>query len=79
VRTLAGTLLIAMLMLAASSAAVAQDRTTNCRPLAERGRVWADCCNQSFARNPRRAISRQARMRIIERCVRNRLRHIWLP
>jgi hypothetical protein len=65
---------IAMLALAIGEPAVAQDRTTNCRPLAERGWVWVDCCNQSFARNPTRAISRRARMRSIERCVRNRLR-----
>jgi hypothetical protein len=74
-KTLAQALLIALLVVAAGGPVLAQDRTTNCRPLAERGRVWADCCNQSFARNPRRAMSRQARMRGIERCVRNRLRH----
>ena len=68
-------LLVAMLGLAAGEPAAAQDRTTNCRPLAERGWVWLDCCNQSFARNPTRAISRRARMRGIERCVRNRLRN----
>ena len=67
---------VAILMLATGAPAVAQDRTTNCRPLAERGRVWADCCNQSFARNPRRAMTRQARLRVIERCVRNRLRSL---
>jgi hypothetical protein len=69
-------LLIAMLALAAGEPATAQDRTTNCRPLAERGRVWVDCCNQSFARNPTRAISRRARLRGIERCVRTRMRHV---
>jgi hypothetical protein len=53
---------------------VAQDRATACRPLAERGRVWLECCNQSFARTPTRAMSRRARLRSIERCVRNRLR-----
>jgi hypothetical protein len=68
-------LLVAMLALVAGEPASAQDRTTNCRPLAERGRVWVDCCNQSFARNPTRAISPRARLRGIERCVRNRLRH----
>lgn len=67
-------LVAAMLGLAGGEPAVAQDRTTNCRPLAERGRVWLDCCNQSFTRNPTRAISRRARMRGIERCVRTRLR-----
>jgi hypothetical protein len=67
--------LVAMLALGGAEPAVAQDRATNCRPLAERGRVWIDCCNQSFARNPTRAISPRARMRGIERCVRNRLRH----
>jgi hypothetical protein len=74
-RTFALVLLAAMLALAAAAPAVAQDRTTNCGPLAERGRVWVDCCTQSFARNPTRAISRRARLRGIERCVRNRLRH----
>jgi hypothetical protein len=75
-RRFAPVLLIAMLMLCSGTAPVlAQDRATNCRPLAERGRVWTDCCNQSFARNPTRAISPRARMRGIERCVRNRLRH----
>ena len=57
-RRFAQVLLVAMLGLAAGEPVVAQDRTTNCRPLAERGRVWIDCCNQSFARNPTRAISR---------------------
>ena len=68
-------LLIAWLALAAGEPVVAQDRTTSCRPFAERGRVWTDCCNQSFDRHPTRAISRRARLRGIERCVRNRLRH----
>lgn len=68
-------LLIALLFGGAGEPVVAQDRATNCRPLAERGRVWADCCNQSFARNPTRAMPRRARLRSIERCVRNRLRH----
>jgi hypothetical protein len=74
-RRFAQVLLIALLALAAGEPVAAQDRTTNCRPLAERGRVWVDCCNQSFARNPTRAISRRVRMRSIERCVRNRLRN----
>jgi hypothetical protein len=67
-------LLIALLAVAAGEPVAAQDRATNCRPLAERGRVWTDCCNQSFARHPTRAISRRARLRGIERCVRNRTR-----
>jgi hypothetical protein len=66
---------VAVLALGGVAPAVAQDRATNCRPLAERGRVWVDCCNQSFARNPTRAITPRARLRGIERCVRNRLRH----
>jgi hypothetical protein len=74
-RRFAQVLLFVVLALAGAEPAVAQDRTTNCRPLAERGRVWADCCNQSFARNPTRAMSRRARLRVIERCVRTRLRH----
>lgn len=75
-RRFAPALLIAMLSLGGGTAPVhAQDRATNCRPLAERGRVWIECCNQSFARNPTRALSPRARMRGIERCVRNRLRH----
>jgi hypothetical protein len=73
-RRFAQALLLAMLVLGAGPA-LAQDRATNCRPLAERGRVWIDCCNQSFARTPTRAISPRARLRGIERCVRNRLRH----
>jgi hypothetical protein len=68
-------LLIAWLVVAAGEPVIAQDRTTNCRPLAERGRVWTDCCNQSFSRNPTRAMSPRARLRGIERCVRNRMRH----
>jgi hypothetical protein len=68
-------LLIALVLIVAGEPAAAQDRTTNCRPLAERGRVWVDCCNQSFTRNPSRATSRRARLRSIERCVRNRLRN----
>jgi hypothetical protein len=75
-RIFAQVLLVALLAFAGGSPVLAQDRATNCRPLAERGRVWMDCCNQSFARNPTRAISRRARLRDIERCVRNRLRHI---
>jgi hypothetical protein len=71
----AKTLLIALMSILVVEPAVAQDRATNCQPLAERGRVWVDCCNQSFARNPTRAMSRRARLRSIERCVRNRLRH----
>jgi hypothetical protein len=67
--------LVAMLALGGAEPVLAQDRATNCRPLAERGRVWTDCCNQSFARNPTRAITPRARLRGIERCVRNRLRH----
>ena len=66
--------LIVLLVVSAGDPAAAQDRTTNCRPLAERGRVWVDCCHQSFARHPTRAISPRARLRGIERCVRNRLR-----
>ncbi|HZO44280.1 MAG TPA: hypothetical protein VFB68_00165 [Xanthobacteraceae bacterium] len=66
--------LIALLAVAAGEPVVAQDRATNCRPLAERGRVWSDCCNQSFARHPTRAMSPRARLRGIERCVRNRTR-----
>jgi hypothetical protein len=73
-RRFAPVLLIVLLAFGAAPAA-AQDRTTNCRPLAERGRVWVDCCNQSFARHPTRAITPRARLRGIERCVRNRLRH----
>jgi hypothetical protein len=74
-RRFAPVLLFATLVLGGAAPAVAQDRATNCRPLAERGRVWIDCCNQSFARNPTRAITPRARLRGIERFVRNRLRH----
>ena len=68
-------LLLVLLALGGAEPVLAQDRATNCRPLAERGRVWTDCCNQSFARNPTRAITRARGLRGIERCVRNRLRH----
>lgn len=74
-RTFARILLLAAWALVIGEPAAAQDRATTCRPLAERGRVWVECCNQSFARNPTRAISRRARLRGIERCVRNRLRN----
>jgi hypothetical protein len=73
-RTVLHALVLAILMAVAGGPAAGQDRATNCKPLAERGRIWAECCNQSFARNPRRGMSRQARLRVIERCVRNRLR-----
>jgi hypothetical protein len=73
-RTAVRALVIVLLVLVAGEPATAQDRTTNCRPLAERGRVWLDCCHQSFARNPVRAISRHTRLRAIERCVRIRQR-----
>ena len=67
--------LFAVLVATPAGATVAGlDRTTSCKPLAERGRAWADCCNQSYARNPNRAISRRARLRHIERCVRTKLR-----
>ncbi|MCC6890181.1 MAG: hypothetical protein IT536_16760 [Hyphomicrobiales bacterium] len=66
--------IVAVVLAMAGAPAAAQDRTTTCWALAERGRVWLDCCNQSFARNPTRAISQRARMRMIERCVRTRLR-----
>ena len=65
----------AVLVTVPAEAAVAGlDRSLSCKPLAERGRVWADCCTQSYARNPNRSMSRQARLREIERCVRTRLR-----
>ncbi len=73
-RRVAGLALLALVALA-SGPASAQDRATTCRSLAERGRMWLECCNQSFARNPTRAMSRRARLRSIERCVRNRLRN----
>jgi hypothetical protein len=73
-RRVAGLALLVLLVQASESAS-AQDRATTCGPLAERGRAWLECCNQSFARNPTRAISRRARLRSIERCVRNRLRN----
>ena len=75
-RTVAHAVAIVLLVLVVGDPAVAQDRLTHCRPLAERGRIWAECCNQFFARNPSRTMSRQARLRVIERCVRNRLRTI---
>jgi hypothetical protein len=74
-RVIAQGLLIAFMLIVDGEPVTAQDRATNCRPLAERGRIWADCCNQSFARYPTRAISPRARLRSIERCVRNRLRN----
>ena len=73
-RRFAQILLIVALAAGFGAPAVAQDRATACRPFAERGRVWLECCNQSFARTPTRAMSRRARLRSIERCVRNRLR-----
>jgi hypothetical protein len=67
--------LFAVFLTAPAGATVAGlDRTTSCKPLAERGRAWADCCTQSYARNPNRAMSRRARLRNIERCVRTKLR-----
>ena len=75
-RTVARALVIASLMLIACTPSMAQDRMTHCRPLAERGRIWAECCNQFFVRNPYRGMSRQARLRVSERGVRNRLRPV---
>jgi len=72
-RLVALALVFVSLALIAPVAAAAQGRATMCRPLAERGRVWVECCAQSYARNPR-MISRSARIHQIERCVRNRLR-----
>lgn len=74
-RVLARILLLAAWALVFGEPAAAQHRATTCQPLVERGRVWVECCNQSFARNPTRAISQSARLRGIERCVRNRLRN----
>jgi hypothetical protein len=74
-RTLACLFVIAMVVLAAADPAAAQDRTMNCRPSLERGRIWVECCNQSFTRHPTRAMPWRVRLRSIERCVRNRLRH----
>jgi hypothetical protein len=42
--------------------------------MGDRGRVWAECCTQSYARNPARVIGRHVRLHQIERCVRTRLR-----
>jgi hypothetical protein len=67
--------LLAVLLAPPAQASFAwQDRTTTCKPLAERGRAWSECCTQSYTRNPSRAMSRRARLRSIERCVRTRLR-----
>jgi hypothetical protein len=76
VRVLARVVLVMALVAGLTGAAVAQDRATTCRPFAERGHIWLECCNQSFARTPTRAMSRRARLRSIERCVRNRLRNV---
>ena len=69
---------VALFVIFAATPAVAAvaglDRTTSCKPLAERGRAWAECCSQSYARNPNRAMSRHTRLRQIERCVRTKLR-----
>jgi hypothetical protein len=70
---LAAQALVILLLALAPVEAAAQGRATICRPLAERGRVWADCCVQSYVRNPR-LMTRSARIQQIERCVRNRLR-----
>jgi hypothetical protein len=70
-----GLALFALLVTVPAEATVAGlDRTTACKPLAERGRAWADCCTQSYSRNPSRAMPRRARLRHIERCVRTKLR-----
>jgi hypothetical protein len=74
VRFIVGALSIAALALALAGEAVARDRATSCRPLSARGKVWGDCCKQAYARNPSRVISRRARLRQIDRCVRTRLR-----
>jgi hypothetical protein len=73
-RIVVGALSIAALALTLAGEAAARDRTTTCRPLTARGPAWAYCCKQSYSRNPQRVLSRRARMRQIERCVRTRLR-----
>jgi hypothetical protein len=73
-RIVAAALLAAFLAGPAQASFAWQDRSLTCKPLAERGRHWSDCCTQSYARNPSRAMSRRARLRNIERCVRTRLR-----
>jgi hypothetical protein len=74
VRIVVGALLLIVLALASAGEAVARDRTMACRPFLMRGPVWAGCCKQSYTRHPRRAMSRRARLREIDRCVRVRLR-----
>jgi len=73
-RLFAGALAVAWLLLMAPAPVAAQDRVGACRSLSDRGKVWADCCAQSYARNPARVITRNTRLHQIERCVRNRLR-----
>ncbi|MGH6768475.1 MAG: hypothetical protein ACRECO_05575 [Xanthobacteraceae bacterium] len=73
-RIVLGALLVAILALGPAGEAAARDRTTACRPFLMRGPVWAGCCKQSYTRHPRRAMSRRARLREIERCVRMRVR-----
>ena len=73
-RVVGAALLVVMLAMPAQASFAWQDRSLTCKPLAERGRAWSDCCTQSYARNPNRAMSRRARLRNIERCVRTKLR-----
>jgi hypothetical protein len=65
---------MAVLALAFAGGAAARDQATACRALSVRGKVWSDCCRQSYARNPSRVISRRTRLRQIDRCVRIRQR-----
>jgi hypothetical protein len=73
-RIVAAVVFAALLATAAHASFAWQDRSMACKPLAERGRAWSECCTQSYTRNPSRAMSRRARLRNIERCVRTRLR-----
>ena len=73
-RSVVVALFMVLVTMPASATIAGLDRSTSCKPLAERGRAWADCCTQSYYRNPNRAMSRRARLRHIERCVRTKLR-----
>jgi hypothetical protein len=66
-----GAIVVILSALIASAQVEIRAQGATCRSLAPRGKVWADCCAQSYARRSSETMSRGGRMQEIESCVRN--------
>ena len=62
---------IGIAVVVSQTADAAEKQGQTCRTLASRGKAWADCCAQSYARRPSDTVSRKERLSEIERCVRS--------